>query len=162
MNNTLAVYPGSFDPVTFGHIDIIERASRLYPNLIVAVLGNSAKKSCFSLEERTDMLRAVLGNKKGIEVDSFDGLLVTYMRNKRANILVRGLRAISDFEYEFQMALFNKSLDDNIETVFLMSRAEYSYVSSRLIKEIAVHGGDISSFVPHIVVEKVHEKLQFN
>lgn len=155
----LAVYPGSFDPVTCGHIDIIERASQIFPRLIVAVVGNPAKKTLFTLEERTEMIRSVTKQKRSLLIDHFDGLLMDFVAYNKAQVIIRGLRAISDFEYEFQMALSNKVLCDSVETVFLMSRPEYSFVSSRLIKEIAVLGGDIRSFVPDLVAERLNEKL---
>ncbi len=155
----IAIYPGSFDPITYGHIDIINRAAGIFPELIVAVVNNLNKKTLFSLEEREEMLRAVIKDKENVKIDSFDGLLVDYVESKGSRIIVRGLRAISDFEYEFQMALSNDKLKPDVETVFMMSSEQYSYVSSRLIKEIGRLSGDVSQFVPDHVVDKLRHKL---
>jgi pantetheine-phosphate adenylyltransferase len=156
----LAIYPGSFDPITYGHIDVINRAVRIFPDLIVAVVGNPRKKTLFSFDERKEMIRLAIGDKKNnIRIDGFDGLLMDYARAKNASVVVRGLRAISDFEYEFQMALSNKAMTPDIETVFMMSSADYSFVSSRLIKEIAFLGGDVSSFVSDFVARKLRDKI---
>ncbi len=148
---TLAIYPGSFDPVTYGHIDLVERALRVFDRLIVAVAIDSEKHPLFSVDERLEMLRAVTNKMKGVEVDSFSGLLVDYAKKRRARIIIRGLRALSDFEYEFQMALTNRKIGSDIETVFLMPSEQYSYLSSRMIKEIAALGGNVNAFVPKIV-----------
>lgn len=156
----LAVYPGSFDPISYGHIDVIKRAARIFPKLIVAVVGNPHKKTLFSFEERKAMIRASVKEIPNIEIDGFQGLLMDYMAKVNARIVVRGLRAISDFEYEFQMALSNRTLTPEVETVFMMSSAQFSFVSSRLIKEIATLGGDVSSFVPDNVARKLDEKIK--
>ncbi|MDQ3023119.1 MAG: pantetheine-phosphate adenylyltransferase [bacterium] len=146
-----AVYAGTFDPVTHGHLDIIRRAAALYERLIVAIPGESAKQPLFSLERRLELLRAELDGQSGIEVASFEGLLVDYARNAGARLLLRGLRASSDFEYEFQMALMNRALAPDIETVFMITRPEYMFISSSLIREVARSGGDITKFVPERV-----------
>jgi pantetheine-phosphate adenylyltransferase len=148
----LAIYPGSFDPVTYGHIDVMERALSLFGRLIVAVAINSEKHPLFSVEERLDMLKSIAGGMPGVEVDTFSGLLVDYARKRGARIIIRGLRALSDFEYEFQMALTNRKICSDIETVFLMPSEQYSYLSSRMIKEIVALGGDVAAFVPDVVV----------
>ncbi len=144
-----AIYPGSFDPVTFGHLDVIQRASRLCDAIVVAVANNDGKKSLFTIEERIELIQeATSGNEKVVEVTSFDGLLVDFARAQGALAIVRGLRAISDFEFEFQMALMNRKLDPTLETIFLMPTEEYTYLSSRIVKEIARLHGDVSAFVP--------------
>jgi pantetheine-phosphate adenylyltransferase len=148
---TLAVYPGSFDPVSYGHVDVMERALKVFGRLIVAVAINSEKHPLFSVDERLEMLRTIAVGMKGVEVDSFSGLLVDYAKKRGARIIIRGLRALSDFEYEFQMALTNRKICSDIETVFLMPSEQYSYLSSRMIKEIAGLGGDVTAFVPDIV-----------
>ena len=156
----IAVYPGSFDPVTKGHIDIIKRASALFDKLIVAVLYNSEKTALFSAEERKEMLRQSLSKIENVEVDSFSGLLVDYMKKVEAKAIVRGLRAVSDFEYEFQMALTNKELYSEVDTVFLTASAQYMYLSSYIVREVASYDGDIKSFVPLGVDSKVKEKIR--
>ncbi|MCX6340393.1 MAG: pantetheine-phosphate adenylyltransferase [Candidatus Aureabacteria bacterium] len=148
---TLAIYPGSFDPVSYGHVDVMERALKVFGRLIVAVAINSEKHPLFSVDERLEMLRTIAVGMKGVEVDSFSGLLVDYAKKRGAKIIIRGLRALSDFEYEFQMALTNRKICSDIETVFLMPSEQYSYLSSRMIKEIAGLGGDVTAFVPDIV-----------
>jgi len=147
----LAIYPGSFDPVTYGHVDVMERALKIFGRLIVAVATNSEKHPLFSVVERLEMLRTVTTGMTAVEVDSFSGLLVDYAKSRGARIIIRGLRALSDFEYEFQMALTNRKICSDIETVFLMPSEHYSYLSSRIIKEIVALGGDVSAFVPDIV-----------
>ena len=154
-----AIYPGSFDPVTNGHVDIILRSSKIVDKLIVGVLNNSAKKSLFSVEERVSMLKELTKDLPNVEVTSFDGLLVDYMREIDASIIVRGLRAVTDFEYELQMAQTNHKLAEDIETVFLTTSLEYSYLSSTIVKEVAAFGGDISQFVPEHVEEKIKSKI---
>ena len=149
----MAIYPGSFDPVTYGHIDVIRRALTIFDRLIVAVAYNLEKNPRFTVEERLDMLRKIAAEIPGVEIDSFKGLLVEYARCRGSSVIVRGLRALSDFEYEFQMALTNRKICDDIETVFLMPSEQYSYLSSRMIKEIAALGGDVSVFVPEVVAE---------
>lgn len=153
-----AIYPGSFDPVTFGHLDIIERASLLFDNVIVAVSRNPMKNPLFSIKERVEMLRGVLALYPNVEVDSFEGLTVDYALQKKAKHIVRGLRVISDFESEFLMALTNKKLTCIVETIFLMTKAEYSFISSSTVKEVASFGGSLSCFVPPLVEERLKEK----
>jgi pantetheine-phosphate adenylyltransferase len=157
---TLAIYPGSFDPVTYGHIDVMERALKAFDRLIVAVAVNAEKQPLFSVDERLEMLRTVTAGMEGIEVDSFDGLLVDYARKRGSRIIVRGLRALSDFEYEFQMMLTNRKICSDVETVFLMPSEQYSYLSSRMIKEIAALGGDVSVFVPSVVTAMLAKRQE--
>ena len=154
-----AIYPGSFDPVTNGHVDIILRSSKIVDKLIVGVLNNSAKKSLFSVEERVSMLKELTKDLPNVEVTSFDGLLVDYMREIDASIIVRGLRAVTDFEYELQMSQTNHKLEPSVETVFLTTSLEYSYLSSTIVKEVAFYHGDISKFVPDVVRERIREKM---
>ncbi|KPJ69779.1 phosphopantetheine adenylyltransferase [candidate division WOR-1 bacterium DG_54_3] len=151
----VAIYPGSFDPVTNGHIDVIERATKLFDRVTVAVIRNPEKKPQFSLDERVEMLKQSLEKSKNVEVDSFDGLLVDYAKKKQANIIVRGLRAVSDFDFEFQMALTNRKMAPEIETLFFMTDYKYSYLSSSFVKQIARLGGDISELVPGPVAKKL-------
>ena len=157
---TRGIYPGSFDPVTFGHLDIIERASGIVDELVVAVLINSAKKSLFSVSERVKMLSEMLEGHDNIKVESFDGLLVDYARSKNASIIVRGLRAVTDFEYELQIAQMNRTIYGEIYTIFLTTSLEYSYLSSSIVKEVASYGGDISHFVPESIIPKIYEKFK--
>ena len=149
----LAIYPGTFDPVTYGHLDVMDRARRIFDNLVVAVAQNKEKKPLFSVEERLEMIRGNLGNRPGIEATAFEGLLIDFARETGATALIRGLRALSDFEYEFQMALMNRRLYGEMETLFLMPHESYSYTSSRLIKQVSRFGGDISHFVPPNVAD---------
>lgn len=154
-----AIYPGTFDPVTNGHIDIIERACKLFDEVVVAILVNPGKTPMFSLEERVTILGQVLNARFGqVTVDTFDGLLVDYALSKGASAIVRGIRAISDYEYELQMALMNRRLKPQVETVFLMSAQENSYLSSRLVKEVFGLGGSINGLVPDLVIERMREK----
>ena len=153
-----AIYPGSFDPVTNGHVDIILRSSKIVDKLIVDVLNNSAKKSLFSVEERVSMLKELTKDLPNVEVTSFDGLLVDYMREIDASIIVRGLRAVTDFEYELQIAQTNHIENTDIETIFLTTNLQYSYLSSTIVKEFASYGGDISKFVPEQFVDRIYEK----
>ena len=155
---TLAVYPGSFDPLTNGHVDIIERGARLFDRIIVAILVNAEKSPLFSMAERVEIARAVFKNHPNVEVDTFDGLLVDYVGRRKANVIVRGLRAVSDFEYEFQMALMNRELASTIETVFMMPAVQYSYISSRLIKEVFALGGRVHGLVPELVEARLRDK----
>lgn len=155
----IAVYPGTFDPVTNGHIDLVERSLRIFGEVIVAVAENPKKAPLFPLEERIAMLKAVTVNYKNVVIEGFDGLLVEYVRKKGAVAIIRGLRAVSDFEYEMQMALMNRRLDSNIETVFLMPNVEYSFITSTIVKEAASYGGDVSSLAPQVIVEKLKEKF---
>ena len=162
MNNVrekIGIYPGSFDPVTLGHLDIIERSSRMFDRLIVGVLYNKSKKALFSAEERVKMIRSVTGHLCNVEVVAFEGLSVDFARSVGARVLVRGLRAVTDFEYELQMAQTNHKLAEDIETVFLTTSLEYSYLSSTIVKEVAAFGGDISQFVPEHVEEKIKSKI---
>ncbi len=155
----LAVYPGSFDPVTNGHLDIIQRGSRLFDRIVVAILRNPEKKPLFSLEERKRVLVRATAEMPNVSVDSFDGLLVDYVRRRGARVIVRGLRALSDFEYEFQMALMNRRLDAGIETVFMMPSEAYSYLSSRLVKEVVRLGGTVAGLVPGEVERRLGRRL---
>ncbi|HKM39340.1 MAG TPA: pantetheine-phosphate adenylyltransferase [bacterium] len=155
---SIAVYPGSFDPVTNGHLDIIQRAARLFDRLIVTVGRQAAKKALFSTEERVQMLKAIVEDLPNVEVDSFDCLLAHYVKQRQANIVIRGLRAISDFDYEFQLALTVKKLDDNIETIFMMTNSEYSFLSSSIVKEVASYGGCVEGLVPPLVAKKLHHR----
>jgi len=156
----VAIYPGSFDPITNGHLDIIERSSRLFDRLIVAVLKNPHKKSLFTVEERIEMIKGAVSHIKNVEVDYFSGLLVDFARKKNAKIIVKGLRAVSDFEYELQMALMNKKLYGEIETVFIMTNTKYSFLSSSIVKEVASFGGCVKDLVPPMVEEKLREKFK--
>jgi len=155
-----AVYPGSFDPATYGHIDIIERASKFVDRLIVAVLNNSAKQPIFSVDERLEMLKQTCKGIDNIEFAAFSGLLIEFARDYRANAIIRGLRAVSDFEYEFQMALTNKILDDEIETLFISTSAQYAYLSSSIVKEVAALGGPVDSMVPAVIGERLLQKIK--
>ncbi len=154
-----AIVPGSFDPITLGHIDIIERASRLYDNVIVAVARNSSKLPLFAVHERIEMIVQSTKHLQNIVIDTFDGLLVHYAEQAGASSIVKGLRAVSDFEYELQMALMNRNLDRNIETVFLMTGAEYSYLSSSIVKEISRMGGSVEGLVTEDVRKRLQEKF---
>ncbi|KDR94045.1 Phosphopantetheine adenylyltransferase [Peptoclostridium litorale DSM 5388] len=156
----IAVYPGSFDPITKGHLDIIKRGSKLFDKLIVAVLNNSQKKCMFTFEERVEMLREITAEMENVEIDAFSGLLIDYCKKKRVNAIVRGLRAISDFEYELQMAQMNRQLNSETETIFLTTSTKYSFLSSTLVKEVAGLNGDISEFVPSIVLRELNKKLK--
>ena len=155
-----AIYPGSFDPVTKGHLDVIERARKLFDEVVVAVARNDQKQAFFTLEERLDFLRQVTAPLAGVKVVLLDGLLVEFAVQQDAHAVVRGLRAVSDFEFEFQMALMNRKLEANVETIFLMPKEEYTYLSSRIVKEIARLGGDVGKFVPSCVVESFARKLR--
>ncbi len=156
----LAIYPGTFDPITNGHLDIIERACKLFDQVIVAILVNPSKAPMFSLEERIEILNAVLNSRfPRVTVETFDGLLVDYAAKRQAQAIVRGIRAISDYEYELQMALMNRRLNPSVETVFMMSAEAYSYLSSRLVKEVFNLGGSIDGLVPDLVIKRMREKL---
>ncbi|MFH1790744.1 MAG: pantetheine-phosphate adenylyltransferase [Candidatus Omnitrophota bacterium] len=158
--NRKAVYPGTFDPITYGHIDIIKRAARLYDVVYVAVAEGTFKMPLFSLNERLSMVRKSAGGMKNVKVESFDGLAVDYVRGKKSCVVIRGLRMISDFEYEFQMALTNRKLAEDVETIFMMPNESYSYLSSKLIKEAVALGADVSSFVPDYVSKMLRKKLK--
>ncbi len=160
MTERLAVYPGSFDPITNGHLDIIRRGLRFFDRLIVLVAYNPNKSGLFSVEERMEMIRSVVGSDPRVTIDSFSGLLVNYVKDKGAQVILRGLRALSDFEYEFQMALINRRLDRDIETVFLMTGYKWFYTSSNLIKEAASHGGSVRGLVPDIVLQRLEAKYE--
>ncbi|MCL6518823.1 MAG: pantetheine-phosphate adenylyltransferase [Armatimonadetes bacterium] len=155
-----AVYPGSFDPVTNGHMDIIKRAASLFDELIVAVAPNIGKKPLFDVVERVEMLREVCRSLPNVRVDSFTGLLVRYAKAQGATVIVKGLRALSDFEFEFEMALMNRRLDSGIETVFMMTNAEYSYLSSSIVREVASFGGSVKGLVPEIVEKRLISKFK--
>jgi pantetheine-phosphate adenylyltransferase len=155
----VAVYPGTFDPVTNGHIDLVERSLRIFEKVIVAVAENPRKVPLFSLEERVTLFKKAMGNRKNIVIEGFDGLLVDYVKKKKAVGIVRGLRAVSDFEFELQMALMNRRLDNTIETVYLMPSEEYSFITSTIVKEAASYGGDVSSLVPGVVVTKLKKRF---
>ena len=154
-----AICPGTFDPITMGHLDIIARSSEIFDKVIVAILNNASKTHMFSLEERIYMLKESCSHLKNIEVDFFDGLLVEYARKRNARVVVRGLRAVSDFEYEFTMAMMNKKLADDVETLYMMAANEYEFVSSSIIKEVAGLGGNIETMVPQIVAKMMQDKL---
>jgi pantetheine-phosphate adenylyltransferase len=155
-----AIYPGSFDPLTNGHLDVIERAIKLFDRVVVAVAKNESKQPLFTLKERLELVRRSVKHLKGVEADSFDCLLVDYVEEQKAQAIVRGLRALSDFEFEFQLALMNRKLNEKIETIFMMPKDTYTFLSSRIIKEIARLGGDISTFVPGPVQEALLGKLR--
>jgi pantetheine-phosphate adenylyltransferase len=156
--STLAVYPGSFDPLTNGHVDIIMRGARLFDRIVVAILVNAEKSPLFTMAERVDIARAVFAEQPSVEVDTFGGLLVDYVERRRAQVIVRGLRAVSDFEFEFQMALMNQRLKPKIDTVFMMPAEQYTYISSRLIKEVFALGGRVHGLVPDLVEERLRAK----
>lgn len=155
----IAIYPGSFDPITYGHIDLIKRAVKIFRKVIVAVADNSSKDSFFTLKERVTLIKRVTADLDNVEVDSYEGLSIDYVRSKGSYVIIRGVRMISDFEYEFQMALTNRRLSKNVETIFLMPNESYSYLSSKLIKEAASLGADISCFVPKLVATAIKKKL---
>jgi pantetheine-phosphate adenylyltransferase len=155
----LAVYPGSFDPLTNGHVDIITRGARLFDRIVVAILVNAEKAPLFSMAERVEIARAVFKEQPKVEIDTFDGLLVDYVARRRADVIVRGLRAVSDFELEFQMALMNRRLNGGVETVFMMPAEQYTYISSRLIKEVFALGGRVQGLVPDLVEARLRDKL---
>lgn len=155
----IAVYPGSFDPITNGHLDLIQRALKIFDHIIVAVATNAFKQSLFTIEERMEMIRESLKDHPQITIDSFEGLLVNYARRQKARAILRGLRAVTDFEYEFQLAMMNRRLEPEVETVFLMTGLRWVFLSSSILKEAAVHGGNIEGMVPEIVVKKLREKF---
>ena len=159
MNKQIAVYPGSFDPITFGHLDIIERALKVFDEVIIAVARNSGKKSLFTTEERIDLIKRTVEDKSRIRVDTFEGLLVNYVMAQNARVILRGLRAVSDFEYEFQIAQMNHNLKPEVETLFMMTSVPYGYLSSSIVKEVASLQGPIESFVPEVVLKALLEKF---
>jgi pantetheine-phosphate adenylyltransferase len=154
-----AIYPGSFDPLTNGHLDLILRAAKLFDRVIVAVAQNESKKALFSLKERVELVKRAIGHLSKVEVDSFDGLLVEYVDRREGQAIIRGLRAVSDFEFEFQLALMNRKLNERVETIFMMPKETYTFLSSRIVKEIARLGGDVKSFVPEHVQAALAQKL---
>jgi len=156
----IAVYPGSFDPITNGHLDLIQRALKIFDHIVVAVATNAFKQSLFTIEERMEMIRGSLAGNPNVSIDSFDGLLVKYARATKARAILRGLRAVTDFEYEFQLAMMNRRLEPEIETVFLMTGLRWVFLSSSILKEAAIHGGDIQGMVPEIVFQKLREKFE--
>ena len=156
----IAIYPGSFDPLTNGHLDVVQRAAKLFDVVIVAVAKNEGKQPLFTLAERVDLVKEAVKSLPNVEADAFDGLLVDYVAAKKARAIVRGLRAVSDFEFEFQLALMNRKLNENIETIFMMPKDTYTFLSSRIVKEIARLGGDVSPFVPFNVQAALVEKLK--
>ena len=161
MRKTTAIYPGSFDPLTNGHLDIIERSAKLFDEVIVAILVNLDKEPLFTVEERVSMTRTILNHRfPNVRVDIFDGLLVEYAIKQQAQVIVRGIRAVSDYEYELQMALMNRRLESRLETVFMMAAEAYSYLSSRLVREVFKLGGSVDGLVPSLVEEKLKEKIQ--
>ena len=160
MKSILAVYPGTFDPFTNGHQDILERALKIFPRMIVAVSGNPEKAPLFTLEERMEIIRDAVRDMQGVRVDAFHTLLVDYVKTQGATVVIRGLRAISDFEYEFQMALMNRRIAEDIETVFLMPHEAYTYLSSRLVKEVALLGGTVKGLVSPVVERMLRERYR--
>ncbi len=159
MTKGIAVYPGSFDPPTNGHLDLIERGSKIFEELVVAILRNSEKTPMFSIGERLEMLRQLTAHLSNVRLDTFDGLMVEFAKSIDAKCVLRGIRAISDYEYELQMALMNRKLEPTLETVFMMPADKYSYVSSRLVREVAQAGGPVKGLVPEVVEQKLREKL---
>jgi len=161
MSEKIAIYPGTFDPLTNGHLSILNRALKIFDKLIIAILNNPQKVPLFSLEERISMIEEVLKDRPNVEIDSFDGLLVDYVVKKESNVIVRGIRALSDFEFEFQMALMNRKLNRTVQSIFLMTDYKWFYISSTIIKEAASLGGDISGLVPPLVCRKLKEKYGY-
>ncbi|WP_029458942.1 pantetheine-phosphate adenylyltransferase [Solidesulfovibrio alcoholivorans] len=159
MRNCVAVYPGTFDPLTNGHVSLVRRAAKVFGSVIVAVAGDSHKTPLFSLDERVAIAEDVFEHDESVMVEGFQGLLVNYVKHRRANVILRGMRAVSDFEFEFQMALMNRKLDRSIETVFIMTDYQWLYISSTIVKEVAKHGGEIRGMVPELVRERVLEKF---
>ncbi len=155
----IAVYPGSFDPVTNGHLDIVERSAKIFDHVIVAVLHNSTKHPAFSVNEKLDMLKAVTEHLPNVEIDTFDGLLVDYTKLKKAQTIIKGLRAVSDFEYELQMAMVNHKQNPEIETLFMMTSTDYSFLSSSIVRELAYHGGKLEGMVPEKIIPFIYKKL---
>jgi pantetheine-phosphate adenylyltransferase len=160
MTMRTAIYPGSFDPLTNGHLDVVQRAAKLFDRVIVAVAKNESKNPLFTLAEREALVKKAVAHLPNVRTDAFDGLLVEYVVSRQATAIVRGLRAVSDFEFEFQLALMNRKLDENIETIFMMPKDTYTFLSSRIVKEIARLGGDVTAFVPEHVRSALHKKLK--
>ena len=161
MSSKVVIYPGTFDPITNGHISVVSRALKIFDRLVIAILNNPNKVPLFSMEERIQMIREVLKDQKHVEVESFNGLLVDYVIQKKTNVVIRGLRALSDFEYEFQMALMNRKLNREVQSIFLMTDYKWFYTSSTIIKEAASLGGDVSGLVPSIVCRKLKQKFGY-
>ena len=160
MKRKIAIVPGSFDPITYGHIDIIKRSAQLFDEVIVAILVNPDKKYLFTLEEREEMINESIKDFNNVRVDSFSGLLVNYAKKVNSTVIVRGLRAVSDFEYEMQLTFMNKALDDNIETFYMMANKQYSFISSSIVKGVSGFGADLSKFVPIHVEERLEKKVK--
>lgn len=160
MKKITAIYPGTFDPVTNGHLDIIERASKLFDKVIITIAVNSSKKPLFTKDERMEMIKSVTKKFKNVSIDVFDGLLVSYAKKKKASVIIRGLRAISDFDYEFQIALTNRKLEPEVNTIFLMPSEKYSFLNSSLVRELASFKADVRQFVPDYVFKKLKEKYK--
>ena len=160
MKRKIAIVPGSFDPITYGHIDIIKRSAQLFDEVIVAILVNPDKKYVFTLEEREEMINESIKDFNNVKVDSFSGLLVNYAKKVNSTVIVRGLRAVSDFEYEMQLTFMNKALDDNIETFYMMANKQYSFISSSIVKGVSGFGADLSKFVPKHVEERLEKKVK--
>lgn len=154
-----AIYPGSFDPITNGHLDIIRRSAKVFDKVIVGVLNNPNKNPMFNLEERVELIKHATSDLKNVEIDCFSGLLMDYIKDKQIDVIIKGLRAVSDFEYEFQMALMNKKLCEDVETLFMTTSSSFSYLSSSLVKEVFKFGGSIEGLVPDIVIDKMKKKL---
>jgi pantetheine-phosphate adenylyltransferase len=161
MSSKVVIYPGTFDPITNGHISVVSRALKIFDRLVIAILNNPQKLPLFSMEERIQMIREVLKDQRLVEIDSFNGLLVDYVIQKKTNVVIRGLRALSDFEYEFQMALMNRKLNREVQSIFLMTDYKWFYTSSTIIKEAASLGGDVSGLVPPIVCKKLKQKFGY-
>jgi pantetheine-phosphate adenylyltransferase len=161
MSSKVVIYPGTFDPITNGHISVVARALKIFDQIVIAILNNPNKVPLFSMEERIQMIREVLKDQKHVEVESFNGLLVDYVIQKKTNVVIRGLRALSDFEYEFQMALMNRKLNREVQSIFLMTDYKWFYTSSTIIKEAASLGGDVSGLVPAIVCKKLKRKFGY-
>lgn len=163
MKQIVAIYPGSFDPVTNGHLDLIQRGSKLFDRLVVAIARNPDKGSAlFDVDERKEMLQAMTADLENVSIDSFEGLLVSYVVSKNANVVLRGIRAVSDYEFELQMALMNRKIDQRVETIFMLPAEKYSYLSSRIVREIAHFGGPLSPFVPELVEQHLRRKVAAN
>ncbi len=161
-HSRIAVYPGSFDPITYGHLDIIRRGLKIFKHVIVAVARNSQKNALFSIDERVELIKSVLKDESRVSVDTFTGLLIDYVSSKEAHVIIRGLRAISDFEYEFQIAQMNSTIGHNIETLFMMTSVQYGYLSSSIVREVCLLGGAVDSFVPPEIKTAMQQKYALN
>lgn len=159
MKNRIAIYPGSFDPITNGHMDIIQRGLEIFDRVVIAVARNSEKNGLFPVQERVELIGQLVKEDSRLEVDTFDGLLVDYVVSRQSNVILRGLRAVSDFEYEFQLAQMNRSISQQVETLFMMTSTQNAYLSSSIVKEVAAHGGDIDKFVPLLVADALRTKF---